>query len=141
MAKADYYTKQISEILGVPYHRGKWNLEFEFNTPNEAKQVLTVIRMKQKQLQQVKKMLGMEIKAIQQSYRNEIAKVQPNALLSLFGGKGKARSLAADQKRRIAGDRDRAISPYENLKLTINNMLVSMDGMKIQVERYIQQNK
>lgn len=125
----------------MPYHRGKWNIEFEFNTPNEAKQVLTGIRMKQKQLQQVKKMLSMEIKAIQQSYRNEVAKVQPSSLLSLFGGKGKAKSLAADQKRQIARSRDKAISPYEELKLTIDNILMRMDGLKMQVEMYIQQNK
>ena len=141
MATPNDYIKQVSEILGVPYHRGKWSIEFEFNTPNEAKQVLAGLRMKQKQLQQVKKMLGMEIKAIQQSYRSETAKVQPSSLLSFFSGKGKAKSLAADQKRQIAKSRDKAISPYEDLKLTIDSILVSMDGMKMKLEMYIQQNK
>lgn len=141
MATPSDYTKQISEILGVPYHKGKWNIEFEFNTPNEAKQVLTSMRMQQKQLQQVKKMLGMEVKVIQQSYRNEVAKVQPSSLLGFISGKGKAKSLAADQKRRIAQSRDKAISPYEELKLTVDNILMRMDGLKMQVEMYIQQNK
>ena len=64
-----------------------------------------------------------------------------SAIASLFGKRKLAGQMRADEKRRLNAERDRKLSPYEDLKLTIDNLLVQMDAAKIRLGDLIEKAK
>ena len=50
-------------------------------------------------------------------------------------------SIRADEKRRLSSNRNKAIEPYENLKLSIDDMITQIESGKIRFEKYISENK
>lgn len=73
------------------------------------------------------------MKEIRATYREKAADTAPS-LLSLLSGKG-ARSSVASKKRKINEERDRLLTPYAKIVLTIDDVIVKLDGGKLQIER------
>lgn len=95
----------------------------------------------QKQLRQIKKSIGMEIKGIRTEYRDKIANAGSlmGGAFSLFGKRGMGGSIPADAKRAMARERDSVIGPYEHLKLLIDEYIHSIDNSKNDIDGWIQQ--
>lgn len=116
--------------------------KFSWSTIDEAKVLLKEVRHKQKQIQSIKQRVNQEIKEIRQEYKGYEANVQPpGGLTGFFMGKGQKRSSVARGKRSVAQRRDEALKPYESIKVAIDDLLVQMDGMKIALEKSIQEGQ
>ena len=140
MSSAEEYRKRIEEIV-----RGKWKkeaikIEFAWESVPEAKQRLASIRQMQKELRQVKKEINVEMRAIRARYKAQADGAQPG-LVSVFRGRGAQRGSVAGKRRKLREERDRALAPYETLKLAIDDALTQLDGAKLQLQSWIDQHK
>jgi len=107
-------------------------------TKEEAKQQLAEIRLLQKKLRQTKREINADIKEIRADYRAKIARVRP----SLFAGSKKTdqRRDVARQKRSLREEQDETIAPYDQLKLSIDNILLTLDKTKLETQTWLEQN-
>ena len=130
MSSPEAYYNQLSKFDGMM---------LEVSTADEAKAMLKSCREYQKQLRQLKKEANLDIKAIREHNRNLIAEAsrkQHFVVGSLFGRKT-AGSLRADNKRALAAQRDDAIRPYQNIKLTIDDIINQLDQAKARCQELI----
>ena len=130
------YRRQLSEL-------GLDHMEIFVSSLAEAKAALAKVRSLQKQLRQIKRNINLDMKAIRAEYRRRAstAAAGSSAIASLFGKRKLAGQMRADEKRRLNAERDRKLSPYEDLKLTIDNLLVQMDAAKIRLGDLIEKAK
>jgi hypothetical protein len=142
MPSAKEYANRVQKIVrgegSIFGRRSKTKLKWE--TIPEAKQLQTSIRQMQIELRQVKKEVSAEMKAIRARYATASAKVRPSGL-SVFGGKGAKRSNVASQKQELREKRDRELSPYESLKLAIDSALTQLDGAKLEIQIWIDEQQ
>lgn len=142
MATVKEYQNRIAAALGAQKWGAKMAVSWNYDDAAGARLVLKDLRLKQKELRQIKKEINYDTKAIRQSYQEKIAAVGSGAGLSGFLiGKQRAASMKADQKRKLSKQRDQAIAPYNDLKLTIDRALHQMDGAKLEIEQYIAASK
>ncbi|MEJ5240073.1 MAG: hypothetical protein WHS87_02635 [Anaerolineales bacterium] len=144
MTTAKEYLSRIEEILGKHFVSRKMHLQFTWNTPEEAKQHLAQIRLMQKQLRLVKKELNATIKMIRSNFAARKAQVGTgfgSGLMAGLAGKrtvGKMNVVARENLRR---EQMKALSPYESVSRTIDEILVQLDRIKIQIESSINASK
>ena len=136
MSSPDRYRRQIKDL-------GLDRMRIKASTIAEAKEFLREIRRLQKELRQIKRNINLDIKAYRAEYRrrSSSAASTSSAVLSLFGKRRTAGRLRAEEKRRLARERDRAIAPYESLKLTIDDLIVQLDSAKDQLQIFIEQTR
>ena len=137
MATAGSYRARVAQAMGNA--EGAFRLEVSISTVKAAKDTLTDIRQMQKELRQIRSEVIQEQKVLRQGYAAQSDSAEPGCL-SMFLGKGAMRSDRASKRRNIRSGRDVALQPYENIRLSINDMLTQMDGAKIQIQRYIEDN-
>ncbi|MEW8051467.1 MAG: zinc-ribbon domain-containing protein [Candidatus Thiodiazotropha sp.] len=115
----------------------------EISSIQDAKQTKKTCIDCQRELRQIKKSIGLEIKTIRSEYRDKIANAGSvvGGAFSLFGKRGLGGSIRADAKRGMTRERDDVIAPYEELKLLIDNFIHSIDDVKNQLSKYIQEAK
>lgn len=130
------YRRQISEL-------GLDHMEILVSSLAESKAALTKVRSLQKQLRQIKRNINLDMKAIRAEYRQRVstAAAGSSAILSLFGKRKLAGQMRAGEKRRLNAERDRKLAPYEDLKLTIDDLLVQMDAAKVRLGNLIEEAK
>ncbi|WP_101759917.1 hypothetical protein [Oceanicoccus sp. KOV_DT_Chl] len=136
MTSATEYENQI-ENLGID------GLEMSVSTAAEAKTLLAQCREKQKELHQIKKMINFEIKTIRANFKESItnAGAVTGGVFSVFGKRGIAGNIRAEAKRGMTRRRDSALSPYDDIKLYIDNLVLSLDSAKLKLQNYIAENK
>jgi hypothetical protein len=128
---------QVKSILAQYGATSTGDIKFAYDTLAEARQQLAVIRQLQKELRQVKKDIAQDIKEIRASYAAKKARVQASApLTSLFKLKG-AGHYRAIQKQQLAKQQNEAIKPYQNLSMSIDQSLTTLDGVKLKIEAWI----
>jgi len=119
------------------------NLNKTISSIEEAKEIQKLCIDYQKNLRQIKKSIGLDIKTIRLEYKDKIANAGSTlgGVLSLFGKRRIGGSIRADAKRGMTKERDSVISPYEELKLVIDNYIYSIDDIKNQLKEYIVEEK
>lgn len=134
------FQQRVSTILGVPYDGEGWRLSLTSDTPAEAKLLLAGIRQWQKELRLLKKEITADLRELRAIYDQQAASVQPSAW-SIFGKKGTFRQMAADKKRAIRSDRDHASRKMEEMKQTVDSLLVQLDRAKLHFMEEIDRQK
>lgn len=121
---------------------GVVSLRIEASTKAEAKEALKRVRQLQQELRQVKREIALDVKTIRAHYRErkESAAAGSSAILTLFGKRGAAGQVRASERRTLTSEADRQIRGYEDVKLTIDDLLTQMDKAKAQIEQYIREN-
>lgn len=136
MASPSEYRDQISSL-------GLNHLSETISNSTEAKATLRCITALQKEIRQIKRNINLDMKMIRAEYRERSsnAAATSSAVFSLLGKRKVAGQLRADEKRRLSQERDNILRPYEGVKLTIDDLLVQMDGVKGRLKSYIEQAK
>lgn len=136
MNNAEDYRKKLMAM-------GLDELEITASSPEEAKKVLAEMRQRQKELRQLKSMLNLDMKTIRNDYeqKKQGAGEGGFALIGLFGKRGLATQHRANAKRQINAKRDQELRPYQNIKMTIDDLLLQIDQIKIQFQQYIDEKK
>jgi len=97
---------------------------------------LELMEIKVSSLSEMKRNVNLEMKTIRSAYRERMSTAASTSagIVTLFGKRKLAGQLRADEKRRLSRERDKALRPYENVKLTIDDLLVQMDSAKTKLE-------
>jgi hypothetical protein len=134
MNEPQYYIDEIEKLV-------EFDVEFNVSSKAQAKQALADISQKQKQLRHLKSQIAQDEKEIRAQYQDRQASAgeTTSAFASLFGKRKLAGSIRADAKRNVARQRDQQLAPYAKIKLWIDNIIVQVDGMKLQLKSYLQQ--
>jgi hypothetical protein len=133
------YLNEIVETLGATLDAsGQLEWGYQYETPAEARLARKQMVNDQKGLRLMKRHINADMKSIRGLYQAQVDAVQPSALLSVFGQKKSAQSLAAQKKREIRVERDRLLEPYMALKRNIDVILLEIDREKVRVDEAIQ---
>ena len=126
MKTVSEYVAQIDDI------NIEKNLNKTIESINEAKEIKKLCLDYQRNLRQLKKSIGLDIKTIRLEYKDKIANAGSTlgGVFSLFGKRRIGGSIRADAKRGMIKERDSVIFPYEDLKLVIDNYIYSIDNIK-----------
>lgn len=134
MASPEEYRRQIME-LGSQIQAAQLHA---MSAP-EMNQAVSEILLIERRLQQVKRNINLDMKAIRGEYRQRMS--QPAAVSSsvatLFGKRKLAGQLRADERRRLRIERDRKLAPYEELRLKIDYILTDLDEAKAAARRVL----
>jgi len=131
---------RVEDVLGGEFDNGQLKLSLSWDTVDEAMLLKKKIINQQKQLRQIKREINLDMKNIRASYKQASDNVQPS-FLSVFASRGASKKSVADQRRKLRAKRDRELEPYNNTKLTIDNILLQLDGAKLSLTEYINDNK
>ena len=111
----------------------------------DAKAKIAQLRVVKKQLQQIKKEISADIKTIRASYQEQIPSAGSGGATTMRtlgafgvkGMKGKATNYQADAKRQIKAKQDKALEPYEKVKLVADSFLSQTDVWIAQMDGYV----
>jgi hypothetical protein len=134
VATAKDYAKEVNRV---------GRMEVRIKSLDEAQETLSELRDRQKRLRLIKRYVNAAMKAIRADYRQKTsgAVSVSGAFARGLGKKGAARRMQANKKRRLTQERDRALQPYDRVKLTIDDLLAQMDSTKLKVQAYIEREK
>jgi hypothetical protein len=134
MASPEDYRQQVSDL-------GLDHMQIGASSLAEGKDALANVRRLQKELRQIKRNINLEMKTIRAQYKPKIAEAGTTGWTGLLAmGRGGGR-LRASEKRRVRAERDSRLAPYDQVKLTIDDLLVQMDGAKLQLQDFIEEAK
>jgi len=138
MSSPNEYQRKLA-ALGLA---GGGGLQFQASSVAEAKQLLPTIRQLQAELRAIKKEINLDIKTIRLQYQQQRSGAGSGAaaIFTLFGKRKVAGSIRADAKRQLSAQQDKEIASYEQVKATIDNLLIQLDRAKIAVQQYIAEN-
>ena len=136
------YQIKIEEILGAPIGPGEMRITLgTYDTVDEAKLTLKKLRLMQKQLRHVKKESNQDMKEIRAAYQLEGEKIADSGTFTgLFFGK---RAAGRDRQRKradLSQKQKSALEPYENVKDTIDTLILAMEGTKLDIETFIMES-
>jgi len=143
MTNPEEYLDQIAEIMSVDAGEGEsrtLKLSFNWETAEEANLLLKRVRQQQKELRLLKKRVDQDIKTIRQKANEDKDDVAAGFFSSLLG-KGAARSDVAAKKRKITARQDAEIEPCNEVKLSLDNVITKLDGLKLEIETWLAKNK
>jgi hypothetical protein len=111
----------------------------EASSVEEAKLRIKEIRLLQRQLRHIKKLINADMKTIRAQFAEKKANTGEGWMVvgTLFGQRGAGRSARASAKRQVTAERNRVLAPYEKLKHLIDDYLVQLDRAKLLFEEYI----
>ncbi|MFN2289860.1 MAG: hypothetical protein ACK2UC_01595 [Anaerolineae bacterium] len=116
---------------------------YDIGTVQEAKAALADVRIRQKELRQVKRDINFDLKQIRTEYKAkaETAGSGGSLLFSVLGSRGSARSHRASARRGVRAERDRMLKPYEQAKSVIDELILALDKAKLQIQNFIDEEK
>jgi hypothetical protein len=116
---------------------------YDIGTVQEAKAALADVRIRQKELRQVKRDINFDLKQIRTEYKAkaETAGSGASLLFSVLGSRGSARSHRASARRGVRAERDRMLKPYEQAKSVIDELILALDKAKLQIQNFIDEEK
>lgn len=132
MATPEEYRSQIKQIvLAIPAQ--------DPSTNAEIKHLAKLIRQSQKELRHIKKAIAVDTKEIRAMAKADAAKGSGVATVTrLFGARGAARHIDANERRDIARNRDASIEPYDQATRQIDDLLLQLDGIVLRLESRIE---
>jgi len=124
-------------------------IEITINSVPEAKAAASQLRVAKKQLQQIKKEIAADMKVIRGAYQEKMPQagsagagfMQTLGAFGVKGMKGQAKGHQADAKRKVKGQQDKALAPYEKLKLTVDGLVSQVDVGLAKIDGYILENQ
>ena len=138
MTSLEQYQSQLEEILGTHIESGAIHLQFKWDTDLEAKQELASIRHMQKQLRLLKKDIGITTKSIRSEFTAKNADIGTGLAAGLgaaiFGKKAVGKMNAVDREN-LRRAQSKAVAPYEALSRTIDDIILKLDGIKLEMEK------
>lgn len=136
MTSSQEYQQQILESSLA-------RIDIEVASIAEAREALRQIRGEQKELQQLKRLINLDMKTIRAEYAERLSTAAAGAstIVALLGKRKLASQLRAEEKRRLRMERDRTLHPYTTQKLAIDGMLVRMDAAKDDLQDFIEEMK
>lgn len=129
MQPSEYYHERVLALLPS-------DGAFTAHSADEAKAVKKEIVLIQKRLRQLKSEINLDIKTVRADYQAQAQKTQSRGtLLGILTGKRRfASRLGAIDRQRAADNRNDTIAPYEAVKGLIDQLLVQLDGGKLQID-------
>lgn len=117
-------------------------LKAQLKTLADAKVEKQRVTLAQKQLRQIKSEVSQDMKTIRDKYNAEKAGAGSGGatIYSLMGKKGKAKEYQAAHKRVKEAEKDKVLSPYEQVTSIIEKYLLAYDELKLKLDQYILQN-
>ena len=133
------YQNDVENILGESFtDDGRLKLSFEYDTVPEARLALKNLRFIQKQLRQVIKSVNQDMRLIRAKYKAERESISDSGTLTgLFLGKRFAGRERQRKKTGLAQLQKNELIPYENVKNTIDQILLQIEGAKLEMENFI----
>lgn len=138
------YMERVADALGGELANGEFSHEVTVSSVDEAKLQRKKILQQQKQLIQIKREINQDIKYIRNLFKEASDNAQPSGLssfASLFGLKEYAKSDVAQQRRELRQTRESVLKPFNQAKLTINDVLIQLEAAKRSIQIYIEENK
>ncbi len=113
--------------------------QYSITSIAEARSARADLVQMQKELRLIKREIDADIKAIRAQFTQRMvsAAQTTSGILSVFGRKGMAGSIRADEKRRLKQEQDRILQPYLVLKLAIDSQILEYDKTKAQIDGMI----
>jgi len=137
------YKENLEDILGVPFSGNSINFSFgNYENVGQAKMVLKKMVLIKRELSAVKKSANEEMKQIRLSFQIEKERVSQSggAITQIFFGKKAAGHERQSQRTTISSKQKETLLPYENVKSTIDTILLEIDKVKFEVEKKIATN-
>jgi hypothetical protein len=136
MKSPQQYFNEIKE-------NGLAHMEISASSIPEARKAHKEVIAAQKQLRKIKREINTDMKAIRDHYRQQSANAASgsSAVLEIMGKRKTAGKVRAEAKRQLRRDRDRKLEPYDNVKQTIDDLLMQMDSVKIKIRNFIEDVK
>ncbi len=129
---------KIESILGARIAEdGTLNIHYDYSCYTEARNVLHQVRSNQKELRALKREINQickEIRAEYASKRTMVGKGVGAGLATAFLGRKTVGGFNSIKRDGLRDEKDAALVPYENLKLTIDNIIHQLDDVKHNVE-------
>ena len=133
---ASYYFDEFRKAVGIKQGKNETTLSFNFETIQDAKLTKKKIIQIQKNLRNLKKETGLEMKQIKSRYSSEKKNVQAGFFSTISGTKyaSKDRENKRDALRR---KEKTELSGYENVIQNIDNALLDLDKAKLDIDLWI----
>ena len=146
MASTQEYWRQVEECAGQMesnlslFRERIKHIGISPSSLAEVKSILAQLRNTQSQLRQIKRCINQDMKAIRAEYRQRTstAAATSSTIVSLLGKRKLAGQMRADEKRRLIAERDRRLTPYDTVKLQVDDLLVKTDGAKALFDDFIE---
>lgn len=124
--------KKIDEFIEDLQQGGFFEIDVHASTLAEARSEKKRLTLMQKQLRQLRKEAIQSQKEIR-ALTSEAIAMAPNQSTVLFGIFGKRRAT----KSELRVDREVALKPYDKMKIMIDEIILKLDGAKLQLEEFI----
>ena len=138
------FIARIEGILGSRLVDGEVRVQFPYDTLGEARQQMARIRTLQRELRLVKKEVGFTAKQVRSAFIGQRAEVGTgfgSGLVAGFFGRRTAGRMNAARREDLRRGQLEAVAPYEKISRFLENMLVQLDGFKVQLEQWMADRK
>lgn len=136
------YIDKVVATLGPLFQNN--NINLRWNTPEEAKQCIAIIRLKQKEIKLVKGEITAAKKQIHSQYTDKKTNVGKGfgaaVATGVFGAKAVGRSNSV-ARNNIRNQEMKVMQPYVDAERFIADLLVKLDNVKLQLDLWISQHK
>ncbi len=132
MKTSDEYVVDLEKVVGAGLEGGAISLTFHWDTAPEGKKLLAQVRQMQRELWHIKRGVNQTIKELRSAFKERSSNVEAGLLSSLDEIK-KRRALRRQQEEKL--------EPFEAIKLAIDSALVQLDGIKLEVQTLLAENK
>jgi hypothetical protein len=140
MKSADDLILELKRIVGMRPEDSEITLSFDYDTIPEAKLEKKKAIHIQKELRLLKKETNATIKFVRSNYTVKKSNVQAGFFASLRGKRagGKER---AKKKEALRQEQERVIAPYKNLVENTDQILLDIDKLKLEIDKWIVENQ
>jgi hypothetical protein len=138
MKSAESYLDQVETILGIKLEEGE-TFQWDYETTAEAERALADMRDTQEKLEQLRRELNADMKAIRDDYRDKMANAAAgsSAAMSILGRKQKAGQMKADAKRQLRGKRNEELAPYNDVKGRLDQLITSLGKQATMAQKFV----
>jgi len=134
----DQYLVRLKAILGISPDESTGSLSVKWETPDEARQQLSRVRVLQQELRLLRKAIQATTADVRSGFTTARAQVGAptvgNVILGAVVGRkalGKGNALQRDQLRL---QQHEAVAPYEAVVRLVDNAVRDLDRLKLEVE-------
>jgi len=141
VTEPEVYMDRVGDVLGDEFVNGKLNISLDISSVDEANLQKEKIGQQQKQLRQIKEEINQDMEYIHVGYKEASVNVNatdPSFFAGLFGRRDKDIS---QQRQALIHGQEIELEPFNDVKLTIDDLLKQLDGAKLELTNYINENK
>lgn len=133
----DGYQEKLEEILGIEIStKVSISWPYDEENPTEITLLQKKLRHMQKQLRMLKTEVNNDMKVIRANYSAQKEKVSGGGFFtSLIAGKKAAGRIRQSQREAIRRSQANDLTPYQNVKSTIDTLLLELDRIKLELEQ------